>query len=40
MNGDEMIDSIERVERETSLLRDAVILLRDILSGAMGMADA
>ncbi|AOF87331.1 hypothetical protein BSY239_685 [Hydrogenophaga sp. RAC07] len=40
MNSDEMIDRLERVERENAVLRDAVIQLRDILSGVMGTADA
>lgn len=40
MNLEELTKRIERLEQDNAVLRDAVVQMRDILSGVMGTADA
>lgn len=40
MDFEELTERVERLEQDNAVLRDAVIQLRDILSGVMGAADA
>lgn len=40
MDIEELTKRIERLERDNAIMRDAVVQMRDILSGVMGTADA